>query len=310
MKNFSLIFLLFAFLKGYTFPIPQQTLKSLIEKSPYIIEGYVYKIIQKNNTNNESYSVAKIRISSKLKGKISNDTISISFYPNMICPSPDFYEINEKVICFVDKKSNSDNDFFVPGLSYGKKTIQNEIELKLYQSLIKSYLKIVKNRDENKKTIQTTEWLVKCVENSITRNDAVSDLLKSYDYEKNISVIKYQKFLSNKQRKRIYNCFLSINNDVNYNHYDIGLLNFTKGINDKKILTILKERANKVSEPDVVKCNLFIYYIGMYLNKDFSETSRDLSKNLGTMKYNRKEDKDRMKVVYENFLALINSEIK
>lgn len=310
MKNFALIILLFSFLKSFSFPIQEQTLKSLIEKSPYIIEGYVFNIIPKNINTENTYSVAQIRISNKLKGKITNDTISISFYPNMFCPSPDIYEINERVICFMDKKSNLNNTFFIPGLSYGKKTIHNNDDHNLYTSLIKSYLKIIENKNVKNNTLETTEWLVKCLENNITRKNAVSDLLKSYDYEKNISTIQYHKFLNKKQKKRIYECFTNISDTTKYNHYDFGLLNFTKGINNKKILTILKNRANNVSDPDVVKCNLFIYYIGMYLSKDFSDISKDLSKNLGSMQYNRKEDKDRMKVVYENFLILINSEIK
>ena len=52
-------------------------------------------------------------------------------------------------------------------------------------------------------------------------------------------------------------------------------------------------------------CNLYIYYIGIYLNEDFNTISKEYLKNLGSMRFNSNENKIHMHLVYEKFLSYI-----
>lgn len=307
-KIVILLLILFSFQKNYSFPIPEKTLKALIEETPYIIEGEVFKIDSIKTVNNQFLSIAKIKILKILKGQIKNDTINIYFQPNMICPAPDSYQINEKVLCFIDNNFYKElGGYNAPNLSYGKKTIINDYVKNIYASRIDEYLNILRLENQNKKDIETTEWLVKCAEIDITRKDAVSDLLKKYDYEKNIKTIYYADFLTTNHKERLYNCFINLNGDLNY--FDFSLLNFTKGINDKNILRILKYKAKNSYEDLCIICNLYFYYIGMYLNEDFDAISKEYFKNMGTMKFSSNENKIHMQMVYNKFLNQIEKQI-
>lgn len=309
MKNLLILLLiLFCFQKNYSFPIPERTLKVLIEKNQFIIEGEVFRIDSITTENNDFFSIAKIKILKVLKGQIKNDTINIYFRPNMICPAPDSYQINEKVLCFIDTNFNKElGGYYVPDLSYGKKTITSDYLINIYANRINEYLNILRIENQYKKDIETTEWLVKCAEIDITREDAVSDLLKKYDYEKNIKTTYYADFLTTSHKERLYNCFINLKNNLSY--FDLSLLIFTKGIDDKNILKILKYIAKNSHEDFCTTCNLYFYYIGMYLNEDFDAISKEYFKNLGTMKYNSNENKIHMQMVYDKFLNEIEKKI-
>lgn len=307
-KTTILVLVLFIFQKNYSFPIPEKTLKALIEETKYIIEGEVFKIDSIKTKNDEFLWIAKIKVLKILKGQVINDTINIYFQANMICPAPDTYQINEKVLCFIDDNFHKElGGYYVPNLSYGKKTILNDQVKKIYENRINEYLNIMQIENQNEKDIETTEWLVKCAEIDLTRKDAVSDLLKTFDYEKNIEAIHYRNFLTMNHKERLYNTFINLNNELNY--YDFSLLNFTKGINDKNILSILKGKAENSYEDLCTTCNLYIYYIGMYLNEDFNAISKEYMKNIGSMKFNSNENKIHMEKVYKEFLNQIGKKI-
>lgn len=307
-KTVIVLLILFFFQKNYSFPIPEKSLKTLIEETPYIIEGTVFKIDSIKTEKDYYLSIAKIKILKVFKGQVKKDTINIYFQPNMICPEPDYYIINEKVLCFIDNSFYKQFDGYnVPNLSYGKKTIVNNYVKEIYQNRINEYLEIETLVNQNEKNIKTTEWLVKCAEIEITRKDAVSDLLKTFDYEKNRETIHYADFLTTKHKERLYNSFINLKRTMNSN--DFSLLNFTKGINDKNILRILKDKAKNSNEDFCTICNLYIYYIGMYLNEDFSTISKEYLKNLGSMKFHSNENKIHMQMVYNKFLNQIEKQI-
>ncbi len=178
MKNtIILVLILLIFQNNYSFPIPAKTLKALIEETKYIIEGEVIKIDSIKIENDEVLSIAKIKILKIYNGQVINDTINIYFRPNLICPAPDTYQINEKVLCFIDDNFHKElGGYYVPNLDYGKKTITDDTVKNIYENRINEYLNILKLENQNEKDIETTEWLVKCAEINITRKDAVSDL--------------------------------------------------------------------------------------------------------------------------------------
>lgn len=307
-KTFIVLLILFFFQKNYSFPIPEKTLKTLIEETPYIIEGTVFKIDSIKTEKDYYLSIAKIKILKVFKGQVKNDTINIYFQPNMICPEPDYYVKNEKVLCFIDNSFYKQFDGYnVPYLSYGKKTIVNNYMKEIYENRINEYLEIATLENQNEKNSKTTEWLVKGAEIEITRKDAVSDLLKTFDYEKNREAIHYADLLTTKHKERLYNSFINLKGTMNSN--DFSLLNFAKGINDKNILRILKDKAKNSNEDLCTICNLYIYYIGMYLNEDFSTISKEYLKNLGSMKFHSNENKIHMQMVYNKFLSQIEKQI-
>ncbi|WP_269240304.1 hypothetical protein [Flavobacterium limnophilum] len=307
-KTFLIIFILFFFQKNYSLPISEKTLKSLIEETPYIIEGEVFKIDSVKAKNNEFLSIAKIKILKILKGQVINDTINIYFRPNLICPAPDTYQINEKVLCFIDDNFyNELGGYYVPNLYNGKKPIIDDTIKNIYESRINEYLDILKLENQNEKDIETTEWLVKCAETDITRKDAVSDLIKTFDYEKNIETINYANLLTTNHKERLYNTFINLSGELDA--YDLSLLNFIRGINDKNILKILKFKAKNSYEDLCVICNQYFYYVGMYLNEDFDVISKEYLKNMGSMKFNSNENKIHMQSVYDKFLNDIDKKI-
>jgi hypothetical protein len=307
-KTVLIVFILIFFQKNYSFPIPGKTLKALIEETPYVIEGEVFKIDSVKTEKGNYLSIAKIKILKILKGQIKKDTINIYFQANMICPEPDLYKIDEKVLCFIDNSFYKQLDwYYVPTLSYGKKTIVNNNMEEIYANRINEYLDILKLENQNEKNLKTTEWLVKCAEIDITRKDAVSDLIKTFDYEKNIETVHYRNFLTINHRERLYNTFINLSGELD--PYDLRLLNFIRGINDKNILHILKDKAKNSYKDLCVICNQYFYYIGMYLNEDFDAISKEYLKNMGSMKFNSNENKIHMQLVYDKFLNDIDKKI-
>lgn len=307
-KTIILVLILFIFQKNYSLPIPEKTLKALIEETKYIIEGEVFKIDSIKTKNDEFLSIAKIKILKILKGQVINDTINIYFLPNMICPAPDTYQINEKVLCFINDNFHKElGGYYVPNLDYGKKSIMDDSIKNIYENRINEYLNILKLKNQNEKDIETTEWLVKCAEIDITRKDAVSDLIKTFDYEKNIKTIYYASLLTTNHKERLYDTFINLRGELNA--YDLGLLNFIRGVNDKNILRILKVRAKNSYEDLCIICNQYFYYIGMYLNEDFEAITKEYLKNMGTRKFNSNENKIHMQLVYDKFLNYVDKKI-
>jgi hypothetical protein len=306
-KLFLTLFLFTNITKALSFPIEQQTLKSLIENSPYIIEGFVINIETiKHQSKSDSLTRAKIKILKTFKGNITAQYIFIYFMPNLICPMPDNYEKNTKVLCFLDTNLDKKiGGYFAPGLSYASKYISNDVEEKFYEKRITEYLNILTLSNQTNQDYETTEWLVKCAENALTRYDATTDLLKKFDYEKNKESIDYSKLLSKSQKERLFNCFV---NSATRGHN--ALLALINGVDDEKLLLHLKKLAHTIKAPNWLDGNPYIYWIGVYTKKDYSVISENLTENLGSMKYNTPEDQKRMEHVYTNFLKLIDEEEK
>jgi hypothetical protein len=310
MKKIFLILLLFTTIaKAISFPIPAQTLKSLIANSPYVVIGHVIKIENiKHPVNSDTLTRAKINILKTFKGNFTSQVIYIYFEPNLICPSPDNYELNTNVLCFIDNNFDKTvGGFFAPSLSYASKKISSELEEKLYEKRINEFSKIKEINDQIRQDYEMTEWLVKCAENSLTRFDGTSDLLKKFDYDKNTKVVDYQKLLSKSQKERLFNCFL---NSSQPEIQDFNLLPLIDGVDDEKLLSHLKNLSHTIKAPNWLDGNLYIYWIGKYSNNDYSEISNKLTENLGSMKYNSLENKIQMEQVYTDFLKLIDEDKK
>jgi hypothetical protein len=310
MNKIFLILLLFTTIaKAISLPIPEQTLKALLENSPYVIIGNVSKIENiKHPINSDSLTRAKINVFKIFKGNITSQFIYIYFQPNLICPAPDNYELNTKVLCFIDNNFDKEvGGFFAPSLSYASKKILDRAEEEFYEKRINEFSKIKEISDQIKQDYEMTEWLVKCAENQLTRFDGTHELLKKFDYEKNIKTVDYQKLLSKNQKERLYSCFLNLPQPETQ---DFNLLPLITDVDNEKLLSHLKKLAHTVKSPNWLDGNLYIYWIGTYSNNDYSNISNQLTANLGSMRYDTPEDRKRMELVYTNFLKLIDEDKK
>src|SRR5690554_4227660 len=106
----------------FAYPISPRPLRKLVMDSEYIIVGYVSKTYdRKKDKDDWGTKVAKIAVLERLQGNIKEDTIEISFTPNMICPAPDRYFDSTFVISFINKR---DGKYHTCALSYGAKTLE------------------------------------------------------------------------------------------------------------------------------------------------------------------------------------------
>ncbi|MFV8342141.1 hypothetical protein [Flavobacterium sp. XS2P39] len=306
MKKIILILFLIASVPdALSWPIPEQTLKSLIANSSYIVIGYVTKVeYTKHPVTSITLTRAKIKILKTFKGHSITKDIYVYFDSGMICPEPDNYEKHTKVLCFLEaNRDTTVGGFFAPGLSYASKKITSDDAEKCYEKRINEFSKIVALNDRSNQDYEIAEWLVKCAENTLTRYDGTADLLKSFDYAKNRELTDYRKSLSKSQKERLFNCFISLDE---LTVQDYGLVALIDGIDDVKLLVHLKKLAHTVKAPDWLAGNPYIHWIATYSKKDYSEISKKLTENLGSRKYNTPENKKQMEQVYTDFLKLIS----
>lgn len=197
--NRTIVLLLTFFFCNYIFasyPISPQPLRKLVKESQGIIVGNVIKISdrdypkkRKKNIHYSFYKIAKIAISEVLQGNIKTDTIELQFNPNMVCPSPPMYFENTTVLVFLDFK---DGKFDTRGLSYGAKTL-DEQGILIYKKRIQEIQKIFKTSDLAVQQQETIEWLVKCVEEPVTRWEGTCELnyRKEFSDDTGEKLIKY-----------------------------------------------------------------------------------------------------------------------
>lgn len=177
MKQILLFLLTFLVLtiNMFAYPISPRPLRQLVTESEFIIVGYVVKTYEKKKEKDSwSSKVAKIAVLENLQGSLETDTIEIEFNPNMICPTPDRYFDSTYVISFIDKDKQRGN-YQTHALNYGAKTLKKE-EIEVYKKRIAEIQQILKIIDDTLRFDKTVEWLLKCAENQVTRNEGVTEL--------------------------------------------------------------------------------------------------------------------------------------
>lgn len=221
---------------SYAFPIEPVPLRILIEQSDLIVFAKVEppRAPPRKATNNqkevtislsglyEDYlgkSPARLRPLSLLKGTPPPGLIEVHFNPNMVCPMPPRFPANSNVMAFLVTHAAS-NGFRTVGLHYGAKLLSDQ-DASAYARLIKEYLQILPERDRNKRSLQTTEWLVQCVEDPVTRYEGVMELVDRTGMLRQEIKSQFAPLLSVSQITRLSNTLFSAELPTN------GSLNLT-----------------------------------------------------------------------------------
>jgi hypothetical protein len=162
------------------FPIQPVTLRQLIENSDLIVFAKVEAAPAKPDKKDvilvwrHRQSPARLRPISVLKGTAPTGLIEVHFDPNLVCPSPPSFPEGSNVMAFLQRNVGS-NGFHTVSLSYGAVSVSPE-EARAYTSHIEDYLSITREADGEGKSRHVTEWLVKCVEDPVTRWEGAADL--------------------------------------------------------------------------------------------------------------------------------------
>jgi len=302
MKKY-LIFLLIVIeihANASTYPISPAPLRELIQKSDYIIKGYVADI-----KNEKEYSVAIIAVKESYQGNINVDTIRIRFEPNMICPSPDMYFKNTHILSFLKKDKNTksqkpDNYFRAVALNYGAKTLDIK-DIEIYRQRIVEFQQISKMTDKSKHFEATVECLVKCAEDPATRWEGTYELSPESDFMSSYSTTGtaiYGSILSDGQTQRLKTALLQ-GDQTDYT--DFGLADLVYPGNEQEIDKFLIAKLKAL--PD----NAY-WYIDGYFNRlkhlNYSAEMETLLKDFDKIAYGHKDKENRRQAI-NKFLALI-----
>jgi hypothetical protein len=176
---FSVLIFLGLSIDLLAYPISPRPLRKLVMDSEYIIVGYVSKTYDRAKDKDDwGAKGAKIVVLERLQGNIKEDTLEISFNPNMMCPEPDRYFDSTFVISFINKR---DGKYHTCALSYGAKTLKQE-EIEIYKTRIFEIQRLLKITDKERQFQEIVEWLVKCAEKEATRWEGVFELSPDSDF--------------------------------------------------------------------------------------------------------------------------------
>ncbi len=176
MKKLILCFLVTVIVSttSFAYPISPRPLRKLIIESEYIVVAHVSDIYEKKSKKKDYWEgfIAELKVRDVLQGRLRDTILYITYTPYMICPAPAHFEKGTEVLVFLNKQKDQ---FYVNALSYGVKTL-SEDEILIYTSRIKEMQEILKIEDKDEQFIQSADWMVKCVENLVTRYEGIYEL--------------------------------------------------------------------------------------------------------------------------------------
>jgi hypothetical protein len=234
------------------YPIDPKPLRLLVENSDYIVVGYVKKITQKKVKNRYGSWITKtkafIQIHEVLQGELEQNSVTIPFEPDMICPLPPKYKEKTRFLVFLSKDLKG--RIFTYGLSYGAKELSTYRHLGVYKRLIKDMQTISLIKDETEKFTKTVDWLVRCTEDTITLWDGAYELSPKSHFMSYYKTSKWENFgfnLDNDQKERLKSALLNKENRLHYE--DLGVIDlihqdYADEI-DKMIITFLRNIDDK-----------------------------------------------------------------
>jgi len=237
----------------FAWPIKPAPLRELIQKSQFVVVGFVDKIIDNDidttivTDNSRVRRVtfmdkdAIISIREVLIGNFTDKEICIKFNPNTICPAQPNFIANTTVLLFLNYDENSELE--VCSLSYGAKTL-DESGLSIYKQRISEMLKISSISDTTQRLKETTAWLVKLAENKYTRWEGCYEFSpSSVSYiEIDRELPDYKPFITSKHKQTLFDVLIKIDT---ISGDDLGLIDFVIGFNDRDLLIFLKEKIIK-----------------------------------------------------------------
>lgn len=245
MRNLLILILLLAASEASAlYPINPRPLRKLVLESEIIITGYVKDIVKIERKKNSYESVAAvIRVDDVLQGNVRETEITVPYPAGFICPAPPHYVKDTHVVVFLDSEKGG---YRTHALSYGVKTLE-PAGVEIYKARIVELQKILKITDADEQFIQTTEWLVACAENPVTRYEGVyelspdSDFMSYYDQEKAGS---YAFMLTSEQKNRLKAALM---NGEEGEYHDFGLIDLVYPDNEREIFTYMLTKLERIS---------------------------------------------------------------
>lgn len=237
-KLVGCILLLGIFQMAFAYPIPSRNLRELITESKYIVYAKVAKIEKVVSEKSWQNSIATLEIEELLQGEIKSKTIEVNFTPNMMCPAPAVYIEGRFVLAFLDKTKNA---YSTHALSYGTKYFDSN-KYTIYKNRILEYQCIHELDNEEVKYKESLEWMIKCIMDSSTRQEGISEL----DSNKNLGFEKEYndgiKLRLNPEQKSKLRTELFTAQQLNYRDYQ--LIPFLIEDNDVELQELLFNELN------------------------------------------------------------------
>jgi len=178
------------------YPISPRTLRKLVKEAELVVWARVLAI--KELEDNEYFYNARaiLVIEELLQGSINQDTITVHFSTEMICPAPAHYEEGKQVLAFLDKNRKG-NGYSAHALSYGAKTLaQNDYQV--YKKRIVELQEIEALDEGEAKRVRMLGWIVACAKYPATRWEgtyelsAYSDFMSFYDEDTETIMKQYE----------------------------------------------------------------------------------------------------------------------
>lgn len=292
----------------FAYPISPITLRTLIERSQYIViatidnpeKGEKYFDPKINDTLTYftfgGDGLADLHITEVLKGKPGSDHIRVTYEAGMVCPAPPYYPDKRTVIAFLMKEDTA-TTYYTYGLSYGSKVMQNDMETDLYRKKIKEYIAILKRTHGSRRHKAMIEWLVTCAEHPYTRWEGAYELSRSryfmayYDRSKDK---KLYKKLNTKQINRLDSVFFASD---------------TLGYNELCLVDIIPQKHYTQLKTHLLNNLRFVdYYLKQDIMKQIlivfpDDELKKLCEQLSDILYDKEKESER-KMLVEKFIML------
>lgn len=225
------------------YPINPRPLRKLVLESEIVLTGYVKDIIKTTKKKDSFASVAAvITVYDVLQGVVVEKEIVVPYLAGLICPAPPHYAKGTHVVVFLNREKG---EYRTHALSYGVKTLE-PAGVEVYKSRILELQTILKIKDKDEQFLQTTDWLVRCAENSVTRYEGVyelspqSDFMSFYDREE---LGSYQYLLTTEQKNRLKTALIL---ETAADYHDFGLIDLVYGGNEQEIFSFMLDRLEQL----------------------------------------------------------------
>lgn len=193
-------------IKASTCPPPPIPLRQLVPNSEYILIGRIVST-QEITENDFGGHQAEFEVHHVLQGNIKSKTITL-FLDRW---KQQFIDENTsdggRMLIFVNP-SRDDKNVYVPSSYQSSYKMIDEAGLQIYRQRIKQLQAINTLKDETRRNLLTTDWLIDCANNPYTYWEGAIDLgptgnfLKHYDYEKEEFITRIELSVQQKQQIR------------------------------------------------------------------------------------------------------------
>lgn len=286
---------------GYGYPISPRPLRLLIEESEIIVFARVTDIVDESGKRKDDdfeTTVAILQIYNVVQGTVNQSVIRVPYPANFICPAPPHFEKGKDVLVFLNKRNDQ---YAVHALSYGVKTV-TAAEAQVYINKIKEMQDIMKIKNEDERFIKTTEWLVGCAENPVTRYEGTYELspessfMSFYDQSEG-KPFKY--VITAEQKVRLENALFAVKK---LSYEDLGLIDLVYASNGEKVFRFMLSKLKEQSQQGKPQwfADSFMNRLNLYKS---SPRTKELEEKYSEVAYAQGTKPEDLKNVLRDFVA-------